>query len=331
MSHTPIKKGMILCAGLGTRLKPVTDKIPKPLVPVLNVENVLHTVRLLERAGIQEIIVNLHYLPEHLEKFLSTHKKIKAKIFFSKESVLLGTGGGVKKAEPFFEGQPFVLANCDFVTNLDVGALIQEHFRTQSLATMFLYQNPRKEPKYSKVGIDSDGHLCQLPKLQTQKPAQTGIFTGIHVIESSCLNILEEKPCGINEILYPTLMKETPDRVRGLFSKSGYWCDTGEVDTFLASTFELLEELKRDPFLKETIATFANEDTAKKQPLVLFGSRCSIEQSAKIGPSAVIGSDTRIGKNCHIANSVVLPNAVVPNDTTITNAIYFESRQIKTP
>src|SRR5207248_601082 len=106
----------------------------------------------------------------------------------------------------FFEGQSFVLANCDFVSNLDVASLVSEHQKRKSLATMLLYKNPAKQYKYSKVGVQADGRLCSLPKLQTATPTDTGIFTGIHVIESECLKLLEERPCGINDILYPALM-----------------------------------------------------------------------------------------------------------------------------
>lgn len=329
MARSRIKKGMILCAGLGTRLKPITDRIPKPLVPVLNVENVLHTVRLLERAGISEIIVNLHYLPEHLEAFLSDKAKVKSKIAFSKEEVLLGTGGGVKKAEPFFEGQPFVLANCDFVTNLDVAALIENHFRSNALATMLLFKHPKKEQKYSKVGVDDEGRLCSLPKLQTRMPAETGIFTGIHVIDSTCLKILEEKPSGINEVLYPTLMKDAPDKVRGTFLPGGYWCDTGEVDTFLASTQELLEEYKRDSFLQETIKKLSPESIV--QGNTLKSPNANIDKSALIDSYSVVGMGAEVGAGCKLENCVVLPRAKVPANTHASHAIFFESIKVKTP
>lgn len=324
---------MILCAGLGTRLKPVTDKIPKPLVPVLNVENVLHTIRLLERAGIKEIIVNLHYLPEHLESFLSTHKKIKANIFFSREETLLGTGGGVKKAESFFAGETFVLANCDFVTNLDVSRVIEEHVKKQSLATMLLYQNLKKQPKYSKVGVDAKGQLCSLPKLQTQTPTQSGIFTGIHVIEPECLKFLEEKPCGINDILYPALMKSSPSRVRGIFLNQGYWCDTGEVDTFLASTAELLKELPGDSFLRETLSFYAqsSETFPETAPPVLISDSCKIGPGTHLGPHVVVGKDCEIGEGASLENCVLLPSSKVPARSQVKHSLCFETLQIKNP
>src|SRR5687768_14967627 len=107
---TGFKKGMVLAAGLGTRLQPITQKTPKPLVPVLNVPNILHSLYLLKRVGITEIILNLHHLPDQLEQFLGDGSRWGLKLAYSREQQLLGTGGGLKKAEKFFDGQPLVLA-----------------------------------------------------------------------------------------------------------------------------------------------------------------------------------------------------------------------------
>ena len=119
MSRT-IQKAMILSAGLGTRLLPVTGKLPKPLVPVLNIANILFGISLLKKAGIRDVIINTHHLPDTLENFFKKNHSWGIHISFSREEILMGTGGGVKKAEPFFQGQPFVLLNCDFITNIDL-------------------------------------------------------------------------------------------------------------------------------------------------------------------------------------------------------------------
>ena len=93
-----ITKGMVLCAGLGTRLSPITETLPKPLVPVLNVPNLLHSLYLLKRAGIVDIVLNTHHLPEQIESFLGDGSRWDLRLHFSREKTLLGTGGGVKKA-----------------------------------------------------------------------------------------------------------------------------------------------------------------------------------------------------------------------------------------
>src|SRR4051812_30310051 len=109
-----MRKGMILSAGLGTRLLPITGTLPKPLVPILNIPNVVHTLDLLKRAGIKQVVLNLHHLSKQIEEYFGDGSRWGLDVRYSFESTLLGTGGGLKKAEAFFEGEPFVLANCDF-------------------------------------------------------------------------------------------------------------------------------------------------------------------------------------------------------------------------
>ena len=242
MSDT-IRKGMILCAGLGTRLLPITEKSPKPLVPVLNVPNLVHTISLLKRSGIEEIVVNLHHLPLLIEQYLGDGRRWGVKIHFSHESALLGTGGGLKKAESFFGGESFVLANCDFITNMDLRPLIAQHRERRATATMILLEDETLQPLYSKVGIDRDGYLCSLPSSQTRPPSRTGIFTGVHILENETLRYLKAVPSGINEILYPALMKESPTQVFGQFVKDTYWYDTGDLSTFWSTSMKLLGRL----------------------------------------------------------------------------------------
>ena len=107
-----IRRAMLLAAGLGTRLLPITEKTPKPLVPVLNVANILYGLFLLKRCGIEEVVLNLHHLPQAIEDYLKDGKPWGMHIEYSREQLLLGTGGGLKKAEAFFNKEPLVLVNC---------------------------------------------------------------------------------------------------------------------------------------------------------------------------------------------------------------------------
>ncbi len=207
MPRNPIHKGMILAAGLGTRLLPITERYPKPLVPVLNLANILHTLSLFRRNEITEVVINLFHLPDRIEEFFNDIEKKNFKISFSKEPVLLGTGGGVKKAQSLLGEDPFVLANCDFISNMNLAPLIEDHFTSGAWATMALLESPEKEKLYSSVGTNPKGELCSLPRKQVATPTRTGIFTGVHVMNPEIFSFLEEKPSGINDVLYPALME----------------------------------------------------------------------------------------------------------------------------
>ncbi|MFM8312694.1 MAG: NDP-sugar synthase, partial [Deltaproteobacteria bacterium] len=247
-----IKKAMVLTAGLGTRLNPISQKLPKPLVSVLNVPNVLHVLFLLRKSGVKEVVMNLFHLSEKMESFFSNHRFFGLKYEFSHEDPILGPGGGVKNAEKFFTEPELILANCDFVSNLDIKRYIEMHRSKKSKASMLLIQDESKQHLYSKVGVDTDEYLVSLPKLKTRSADQYGIFTGIHILNSDVLDLLNNRPCGINDTLYPKMMKEFPNSVCGFMDKTAFWYDTGDLPVFLETSKKLLERLQqRDPFITE--------------------------------------------------------------------------------
>lgn len=131
-------KAMIFAAGLGTRLKPLTDSIPKALVPISGKTLLEHVILKLKSAGFDEIIVNVHHFPDLIIDFLRANNNFDIRIEVSDErGFLLDTGGGVKKASWFFEdGKPFLVHNVDILSNVDLKALYHQHLRTNSLATL---------------------------------------------------------------------------------------------------------------------------------------------------------------------------------------------------
>lgn len=317
----PIRKGMLLSAGLGTRLLPITEQLPKPIVPLLNVPNVVYNIELLRRAGIRDIVLNLHHLGSLIEQTLGDGSRWDVKLSYSRESTLLGTGGGVKNAEPFFNGEDFILGNCDFISDVHLGAFIERHRAHDSLATMILFQDEKRQPLYSKVGVDAKGHLCSMPKLETKKPAKTGIFTGLHILNAETLRFLVNEPCGINDKLYPILMQQFPQRVYGEFM-SGFWLDTGELDTLYATTFELMDRLMNPAspfrFIFEELSGYEEfqrgiwispsaevSADAKLQSPCIIGDRVQIEAGAKVGPYTLIGDDIVVHSKQELRHSIV--------------------------
>jgi len=332
-----LKRGMILSAGLGKRLLPITEKIPKPLIPVLNIPNILYSINSLKKAGIKKIIINLFHLGNLIKEFLGNGEKFDVEIHYSEEKILLGTGGGLKKAEKFFENEPFILINCDFITNFDFILAINEHFKHDSLATMILYSNSSLESQYSSVGIDEKNNICSLPKLTTKIPYKSGIFTGIHILNPTVLKYLEERPMGINEVLYPYLMKEEPSKVFGFFMNNTFWYDTGETYFYWLTSMRLLHELKNEEFLKDfnILASYEKtgpniwgniehlpNDCTLKGPLVI-GKNVKIGNGIIIGPNVIIGNNTVISSEVEISNSIIFNNSVI-NTKKLYKAIFFE-------
>lgn len=339
ISVKPMKKGMVLAAGLGTRLLPITGKFPKPLVPVLDVPNILHSFYLLKRAGIVDIVLNLHHLADQLEGFLGKGEKWGLNLSFSKETQLLGTGGGVKKAEPFFEGQSFVLVNCDFLSDLDLMPYIQRHQARGALATMVLHQNPKVQRHYSEVGVDEAGNLCSLPRCHTKAPARTGIFTGIHFLAPETLKHLEPVPSGINDKLYPVLMQGEPERVFGEFTSNAYWYDTGEVETLWSASMRSLARLPTSRVLRDFIDEIGQIEEREKGIWVpkgmklppgvklnapaLLGRDGEYGEGVELGPYLISGSRCRYGAKARVKHTVALDDSVFAANHLVENALQF--------
>lgn len=316
-----ITKGMILCAGLGTRLLPITNKLPKPLVPVLNIPNILHIVKVMQKAGINEIIVNTHHLANEVENFFTNTNLNGLKFSFSNErSLLLGTGGGVKKAQSFFGKDSFVLSNCDFVTDINLAPFIEKHFQRGSLATMVLFQDEVRQARYSTVGVDEKENLCSLPKFKRSTPTKGGIFTGLHILNPKIFDYLEEKPSGINDILYPALMKEFPQKVFGDFAENSYWYDTGDIGSFILATKKLLE--------KDKSLVVPSFHGVKIRPPVMIGEGCQIESGAVIGPHVVMGKNCRVGNNAQISSAVLLDNSIVKENSVLTDVMHWQNQSL---
>lgn len=344
MNNTRPQKAMILAAGLGTRLHPITHEVPKPLVEVLNVPNILHSLFLIKQCGIRDVILNLYHLPEKIESFLQDGKRLGMRIEYSREKNLLGTGGGLKKAEKFFEGESFVLANCDFVSNVNLVPLIDKHLKHDALGTMVLYQNNELQPLYSKVGVDENGHLCSLPRVEVKKPSKTGIFTGIHILSSEAFRYLREEPSGINEVLYPTVMQESPTKIFGEFM-TGFWRDTGDLPALLDTSVGLLKELSHGcPALREFMEHFGGYEEVHKDVWmprdakfptgveihgpVIIGENARFGKSVKLGPYVVLGDDAVVGDKAKISKFVGLGRPQISSEEVSEGVIQFHQSKL---
>ncbi len=186
-------KAMLLAAGEGTRLRPLTDQIPKCMVPVGGKPVLEHNIECLRSFGITELMINLHYMPEAVKEYFGDGARWGVNIHYSVEKNLLGTAGGVKNVEPFFDG-PFVLWYGDNLSTISLANLWQVHQRRSGLATIALFY--RQDPTASGiVGFDDDSRITRF----LEKPAPEQIFShwvsaGIFVLEQPVLDVI---PSGV--------------------------------------------------------------------------------------------------------------------------------------
>lgn len=241
-----IRRAMVLAAGFGTRLAPLTDTVPKPLVPVAGVPFLDHLLALLQAGGVREVVINLHHLGHLIEAHVGDGARWGLAVRYSRETTILDTGGGIKHAEPLLAGEPFFVANGDSVLETSLAELAEFHRARGGIATMAL----RADPDAARLGlveIDDDARIRRIAgRPPGDEPGLRGfMFPGLHVLEPS---IFEHMPAGqafgIARTTYPELI------ARGLplfgYETRGRWIN---IDT-PASVQAADRELRRSPVVQ---------------------------------------------------------------------------------
>jgi NDP-sugar pyrophosphorylase family protein len=226
-------KAMILAAGVGSRLRPLTDTVPKALIEVGGVPMIEHVIRRLASAGVNEVVINLFHLGDRIVEFLVSKGNFGLRIAFSRESELLDTGGGLRNAAWFFDdGRPFFLHNVDVLSDIDLTAMRQFHTETRALATLAV--QPR--PSSRQLLFDASGRLVGRETAQGLEwargpatPVERLGFTGIHVIDPAIFPRMSET--GIFPITRTYLrLAGEGDRIVAFRASGMYWQDVGSLE-----------------------------------------------------------------------------------------------------
>ncbi len=247
MSSSPPPRAMILAAGLGTRLRPLTETTPKPLVEVAGHPLVAYGIGLLRAAGIEDVVVNLHHLGDQVVRALGDGSRLGVRLHYSPEATLLDTGGGIRQAAPIFErigrergdpDGPIVIANSDVISEIPVADVVRVHRERGALVTMVLRPDPRAAG-YGLFGIDGEGRIRRFLGEGDPDPSlREFMFGSLHVIEPRVIDRMPEgRPFGTMRDLYPVLFREG-ERFEGFVYDGPWW--TADTAADLAATSEAL-------------------------------------------------------------------------------------------
>lgn len=228
-------KAMVFAAGYGERLRPMTDKLPKALIPVAGRAMIEYPLLLLKYYGIREIVINLHYLGEKIETYLGGGKRLGLEITYSWEKNLLGTGGGLLKAKPFLAGNTFIVINSDVIIDLDLKKLIEQHRAEKAMATLVLRPDALAD-QYGAIETSEDHRLrkflgFEAPAIGQVGPLKKFMFTGVQVLEPKIFAYLEAEGSerfGTTKAIYPRMLTEGQPLYG--FPCSGYWQDLGTLE-----------------------------------------------------------------------------------------------------
>jgi mannose-1-phosphate guanylyltransferase len=312
---------MVLCAGFGTRLRPLTDKVPKPLVPLCGVPLLRYNFALLKNAGVREIVINTHHLgPTMARGALAIASELDLDLQVSREEKqILGTGGGVRRAQAMLGAGTFLLMNGDMIFDLDLAAALADHRKAGAVATMVLAPYPRGAT-YGAVEVDAQMNVRRIAGRGAQpEPSLSKLhFTGVHVLEPELIARLpSEGESDINRTAYVRAIHDGA-RVHG-FLQQGYWGDLGAPRSLLRAHLDVLEKripLQRfrpeaDPFdgcEERTPGVFVHPTAQVEAPLA---APVLIQAGAVVAPGAVVGAGVTIGAKARIDAGAHLERAVV--------------------
>jgi len=328
-------KAMILAAGYGTRLTPITDNLPKPLVPVLNIPIIDYTLFQLYKANVQKIVINLHHHAVQIRDYSTTWNK-KLNLTFLMEETILGTGGGIKNAQPLLKEEPFLLINADILFNLDLTALYQHHLDTGLIATMVLRPMDASQiNNLSSIELSKQNKILKINPPQAEPSNSLPLhFACIHVISPAFFDLLPTP--GFSSIVndgYLPLLKDKQS-VEG-FLYDGFWSDIGQFPDLYQTNMKLLTKPNIVPFYKELSVLINENSTYEQQALektrlimnnILIGNNCSIHPTVQLEDNCIIGNSVQIDENTHLSNVLILPGSHIPADKKIMNAIVYPNK-----
>jgi mannose-1-phosphate guanylyltransferase len=224
-----IKTAFILGAGLGTRLKPLTDNTPKPLLEIGGRPIITYAMEHLRTIGVQRFIVNTHHFAHKYAEVFPDGNWQGIPITFRHEPVLLDTAGGIKNIENLIEAdERIIVYNADIITNLSIMPLLERHFALKTEVTLAL----RSTGSLLNVNINKNGFICDMRHTLKNSGIQSCLFAGIYIIETKFLRRLE---AGRVESIVPPLIgmiKENPHSVGGIIIDDGYWHDVGTIEEY---------------------------------------------------------------------------------------------------
>ena len=299
-------KAFVLAAGLGTRLAPLTDHTPKPLIPVLNIPSLFYSFFLLKQAGITEIICNIHHHGNVIRRYIESSDLNGITITFSEEPEILGTGGGLKKCEKLLGDDDFILVNSDIITDIDFKALVTQHHRSGCPGTLTLFDTP-EAATIGYVGVEN-GLVKDFRDLRKTGLASSFIYTGVAVLSPKIFRFMKAEFSGIVDTGFTGLIDNGG---LSFYRHEGLWMDIGTMHSYWLANIDT-------PSLMNNLAQPMKRGLGISPHLIAPDAIISTDA---ILSRSVIGKGCTIGRECIIRNSVLLPGVTVMPGSSIINSI----------
>lgn len=307
---------MILAAGGGTRLYPLTLGTAKAMAPVLNRPVMEHIITLLRRAGITDLIANLHHHPDQIAAYFGDGSRLGVSLQYSPEREILGTAGGVKNVASFFGADTFIVVGGDDLANFDLQAMADFHRRAGALATIAVVEVERVS-EFGIVVTGDDGRIRSFQEKPAPEEAKSRLAnTGVYMFEPQALDYIPaDEFFDFGKQVFPLLVEQGAPFYA--WSAAGYWKDIGNPREYLEVNLDALEgKVGISPAGEEIAPGVWREgeveaEGAAIQPPAALGAGCHLEPGCRVRGS-VIGPGARIAQGARLDGCIVWEGVEVP-------------------
>lgn len=313
-------RGVILAAGYGTRLDPLTRIRAKAAVPFLNRPFIEYSLEFLKKGGVQTVAVNLHHRPDTVREALLN---VSASIVYSYEKEILGTGGALTRLQDFLAGHTFVVTNGKIYFEQDLDPVLDSHRNNRSVATLVLLPW-QPDGAFNPVWLDEENRVVGFgreegskssdvpPRLWTKAcgKIRPHTFSGVHILEPEVLAWL---PTGFSDTvadLYPRLLRDGLE-VRGFVSRA-YWCECSTLDRYLKKSMEVLARRGLSNLLEESTQAICRSVVAGRNTVIDGGSLLE---------NCVLWDDCRVGPECKLRNVILAGGVPLPAGLSLRDCV----------
>lgn len=317
-----IKKAMVMAAGVGSRLDPLTQNIPKPLVPVLNKPVMDILLQKLKSFGVEKVIANTHYLAEQIQNRYSENSPVEIEFSYLHEVELSGTAGGVKKCESFFgDVEDFLVVSADGLHDADLEKIVRSHKESGCIATMAISAVEHNE--VSKYGVVVPSPFHKVEEFQEKPPVEEAksnfINTGIYVFNKRIFDFIPSgEKYDFAKNVFPSLLQAGEEI--NTYRIYSYWSDIGTVEQYIQSN---IDALNRKVIIAEP------NIMRKYEAVYSVGHKCKIAKSAKFLNNVVIGNNCTIGENVVLDDVILWENTVVEDNVKLKKIVSANNNVFK--
>ncbi|MBF2009147.1 MAG: mannose-1-phosphate guanyltransferase [Chlorogloeopsis fritschii C42_A2020_084] len=327
-------RAVLMAGGSGTRLRPLTCDLPKPMVPILNRPIAEHIINLLKRHEITEVIATLHYLPDALRDYFQDGNDFGVQITYAvEEDQPLGTAGCVKNIAELLD-ETFLVISGDSITDFDLSAAIEFHKQKKSKATLILTRVPNPI-EFGVVITDEEDRIGRF----LEKPSTSEIFsdtvnTGAYILEPEVLEYLPaNQESDFSKDLFPLLL-EKGEPMYGYIAK-GYWCDVGHLDAYRDAQYDALDRKVKLDFPYQEISpglwvgqnTYIDPSAVIETPTII-GDNCRIGARVNIEAGTVIGDNVTIGADANLKRPIVWNGAIIGDEAHLSACVISRGTRV---